>query len=236
MPEEVTRERHFRKSVVLIPVAIIAAILAGVWIYQGLDLSGARARKTADDARELNNDLEASARSMDPHCCGWKPHWEDSGISTNAIDGTKTEFLTTESVDPEGVDSGSLRYAELRICFENGKLCGGNSAGVGVEVHEMVAPLDDDSEYSTSTRLKFDDEKPHHEIWGISDDHDMLFPHGHEPTFVTELTQHNKLVLEFSYYEKAPRSVTFDLSGLAEKMKSENLVVQQATKAGSKVQ
>jgi hypothetical protein len=234
MPEEVTPKKHSRKGMVLIPVAIAAVVLVGTLIYQGLDLNGARARKTADDIRGLNNEIEASTRSINPHCCGWKPHWEDSGTSTNAIDGTRTEFLTTESVDPEGVDSGSMRYAELRICFENGKLCGGKSIGVGVEVHEMVAPLDDDSEYSTATRLKFDDEKLLREIWGISDDHDMLFPHGRETTFVTQLTQHNKLVLEFSYYEKAPRSVTFDLSGLADKMKSENLVVQQATKAGGK--
>lgn len=234
MPEEATPEKHSRKSVVLIPVAIIAAALVGVWIYQAFDLSGAQARKFADAKHELNNEWDAQLHSTDPHCCGWEPHWDGSGISTNAIDGTKTEFLSTESVDPEGVDSGSMRYAELRICFENGKLCGGKSIGVGVEVHEMVAPLDDESEYSTSARLKFDDEKPHHEIWGISDDHDMLFPHGRETAFTAQLTQHNKLVLEFSYYEKAPRSVTFDLSGLADKMKSENLVVQQATKVGGK--
>jgi hypothetical protein len=216
----------------LIPAAIVAAILIGVWLYRSLDLSGARARKTADDIHQLDNEMEASTRSIDPHCCGWKPHWESSGISTNAIDGTKTEFISTESVDPEGADSGSMRYAELRICFENGKVCGGKSIGVGVEVHEMVAPLDDESEYSTPARLKFDDEKPLRQVWGISDDHDMLFPHGHEAAFVNQLTQHNKLVLEFSYFEKAPRSVTFDLSGLANKMKSENLVAQQMTRAG----
>ncbi len=226
MSEEVEPGKQFRKSMVLIPAAIVAAILVGLWIYRSLDLSGARARKAADDLRELTNEMNASARSIDPHCCGWKPHWASSGISVNAIDGTKTEFLTTESVDPESVDSGSMRYAELRICFENGKLCGGNSIGVGVEAHGMVAPMDGDSEYRTSTRLKFDDEKPIRQIWGISDDHDMLFPHGNETTFVTQLTQHKKLVLEFSYYEKAPRSVTFDLSGLGDKMKSENLATR----------
>jgi hypothetical protein len=100
MPEEATPEKHFKKSVVLIPAAIVAAALVGVWIYQAFDLSGARARKFADANRELNNELDAQLRSTDPHCCGWKPHWETSGLSTNPIDGTKTEFLTTESVTP----------------------------------------------------------------------------------------------------------------------------------------
>jgi hypothetical protein len=36
--------------------------------------------------------------------------------------------------------------------------------------------------------------------------------------------QHKKLVVEFSYYEQAPRTVTFDLSGLADKLRSDNLM------------
>jgi hypothetical protein len=35
-------------------------------------------------------------RETDPHC-GWKPHWDDSGVSVNLIDGAKTEFLSLES-------------------------------------------------------------------------------------------------------------------------------------------
>ena len=44
--------------------------------------------------------------------------------------------------------------------------------------------------------------------------------------FLDQIMQHNKLVLEFSYYEKSARTVTFDLQGLADKMKTENLAVQ----------
>jgi hypothetical protein len=227
MSDEAIPQIHFGRGMVIILVTVVAAILVGVWVYQGLDLSGARARKTADDIRELNNEMDATNRSMDPHCCGWKPHWEASGITTNGIDGTKTEFLTTESTDPEGADSGSLRYAEMKICFENGKLCGGNDIGIGIDVHEMVAPLED-SEYRTSVRLRFDDGKPIRQTWGISDGHDALFPIGREQQFLADLTQHSKLVLEFSYFEKAPRTVTFDLSGLAEKMKSESLRMDSA--------
>ncbi len=228
MPEEAIPQKRFRKSAIIIPAVFVAAVLVGIWVYQGLDLSGARARKTADDIRELTNEIDATNRSMDPHCCGWKPHWGASGVTTNAIDGTKTEFLTTESTDPEGSDSGSLRYAELKICFDNGKLCGGQDIGVGVQVHGMVAVQDKDSEYSTPVRIKFDDAKPIRQTWGISDDHEMLFPSGREKEFSAGLTKHGKLVLEFSYFEKAPRTVTFDLSGLADKMKSENLGMESA--------
>jgi hypothetical protein len=165
-----------------------------------------------------------SLRESDPHC-GWKPQWADSGISTNAIDGTKTEFLSLDSTDPDGMDFGKLHYAELRICFENGKLCGGRHVGVAVNAHGMIQSLgyQTGQQYSTPVRLKFDDEKPLRQTWGIADSHDALFPYGREKQFLTQLTLHKKLVLEFSYYEKAPRTVIFEISGLADKMKSKNL-------------
>jgi len=174
---------------------------------------------------EASFDPCESLRDTDPHC-GWKPHWDDSGVSTNAIDGTKTEFLSLESSDADGMDFGKLHYAELRICFENGKLCGGKHVGVGVTVHGMLASEGYESEYSTPVRLKLDDEKPLSQTWGISDSHETLFPYGREKQFLNQIMQHNKLVLEFSYYEKSARTVTFDLSGLVDKMKAGNLTVQ----------
>jgi hypothetical protein len=174
---------------------------------------------------EASFDPCESLREADPHC-GWKAHWENSSVTTNAIDGTKTEFLSLESSDPDGTDLGKLHYAELRICFENGKLCGRQHVGVGVAVHGMLSSEGYDSQYSTAVRLKLDDEKPLSQTWGISDSHDTLFPYGREKQFLSQLIQHNKLVLEFSYYEKSARTVTFDLSGLADKMKAENLAVQ----------
>jgi hypothetical protein len=181
--------------------------------------------------RETTFDPCESIREENPHC-GWQPHWDASGVSTNAIDGTRTEFLSIESTDPDGMDYGKLHYAELRICFENSRLCGGKSIGVGITVHGMVAPLGYESEYSTPVRMKFDDDKAIRQTWGISDDHDTLFPEGRERQFVDDLSQHNKLVLEFSYYEKAARTVTFEVAGLAEKMKSEGLVAREAAKSG----
>jgi hypothetical protein len=174
---------------------------------------------------EANFDPCESLRATDPHC-GWKSHWESSGVSTNAIDGTKTEFLSLESSDADGIDFGKLHYAELRICFENGKLCEGQHVGVGITVHGTLASEGYETEYSTPVRLKLDAERPLSQTWGISDSHETLFPYGHEKQFLDQLMKHNKLVLEFSYYEKSARTVTFDLSGLADQIKEENLAVQ----------
>lgn len=170
------------------------------------------------DSGKANFDPCESLREQDPHC-GWKAHWEDSAVSVNAIDGTKTEFLTMESLDPDGTDDGDLHYATLKLCFDNGKLCGGKSIGVGVRVHGML----DDSDYNTAVRYKFDDGSPVRQAWGVSDDHEMLFPFGREKQFAAELGQHRKLILEFSYFEKAPRTVNFDLTGLDAAMKSKGL-------------
>jgi hypothetical protein len=174
---------------------------------------------------EASFDPCESLREADPHC-GWKAHWESSSVTTNAIDGTKTEFLSLESSDADGTDFGKLHYAELRICFENGKLCGEHHVRVGVTVHGMLSSKGYEAEYSTPVRLKLDEEKPLSQTWGISDDHDTLFPYGREKQFLGELMEHNKMVLEFSYYEKSARTVTFDLPGLADKMKAENLTGQ----------
>ena len=175
------------------------------------------------------------ARDIDPHC-GWKPHWDDSGVSTNAIDGTKKELLSLESTTADGAASGSLHYATLTICFENGKLCErGRAVGVYVAVHGMLEPVsyEPDEDTRTSVRLKFDDEKPLGQTWDITEDHDALYPARNEKQFVDQLLHQQRLVLEFSYYEKAPRTVTFDLSGLADEMKSVNLVAEEITKVSA---
>jgi hypothetical protein len=158
-------------------------------------------------------------RRINPHC-DWKPHWDDAGVSTNAIDGTKTEFLTLESSDSDGMDYGRIHYAELRLCFENGGVCGNGIVGVGVTLKGMVSS---DRNNSTPVRLKFDNEEPARESWGISSDHDTLYPYGHEAQFLSQLILHKKLILEFSYYEKTPRTITFELSGLLDKMQAQGL-------------
>jgi hypothetical protein len=101
-------------------------------------------------------------------------------VSVNAIDGTKSEFLSMESLDADGIDSGDLHYAAIKLCFDNGNLCHGNIIGAGIRVHGMLASLGYESEYSTPVRLKFDDGTPKRETWGMSEDHETLFPSGHE--------------------------------------------------------
>jgi hypothetical protein len=46
-------------------------------------------------------------RKMDPHC-GWEPHWDDTGVSVNAIDGTRTELLAIDSSDADGRNSAEV--------------------------------------------------------------------------------------------------------------------------------
>ena len=225
MPDDANSHERFRTNLILIPVIVAVAILGGIWIYQDFDLSGDGARKLAENLRAIDRDYDAISRAQDPHCCGWKARWEDTGVSTNAIDGTVTRFLSSESVDPDGADSGSMHYAELRICFRNGRLCSGRAVGVAVDVHGMVEPAgyEPDEDSRTPVRVRFDEEKPVRQKWGITEDHDALYPSGHEEQFLGQLTQHHKLLLEFSYYEKAPRTVTFDLTGLSEKMMMDGL-------------
>jgi hypothetical protein len=195
------------------------ALCVAAFLLVGCE-SGSAPQKAAEV--KATSDPCENLRQLDPHC-GWHPHWNDSGASTNAIDGTKSQFLSLDSSDPDGMTIGRMTYAELRVCFENGRLCGHNTIGVGVTVDGMVSPLNYEHEHNTSVRVKFDDEKAVRQTWGISDDHDTLFPMGREKPFLFELLKHNKLILEFSYYEKAPRTVTFELSGLGEKMKSSGI-------------
>jgi len=164
-----------------------------------------------------NSDPCKELRELDPHC-GWAPHWTASNHSS-PMDNVKTDFLTIDSTTADGFSAGSLSYANIRVCFEGGKLCGHGAVGVGVNVDGMVRPSSS-TMYSTPVRVKFDDEKPISESWGITDDHRGLFPYGKEQRFLTQLLQHKQLILEFSYYEHAPRTVTFQLAGLEDSLNS----------------
>jgi hypothetical protein len=125
-----------------------ALVILAVGLLSGCDKSNSGVRQKA----ETKIDPCETLRQLDPHC-DWSPHWEHSGPSTNAIDGTKTEFLSLDSSEPDG-------STELRICFENGQLCRHGKVGVGVMGNDMIAPINYENEHSTSVRTKFDDEKP----------------------------------------------------------------------------
>jgi hypothetical protein len=79
------------------------------WYVKDFQASALPVSSTAAPKSEAGFDPCESLRDTDPHC-GSKPHWESSGVSTNAIDGTKTEFVSIESSDADGMDFGKLHY------------------------------------------------------------------------------------------------------------------------------
>jgi hypothetical protein len=178
--------------------------------------------QSRDTTSEAKFDPCDQLREVDPHC-GWKPHWYHSEGRTNAIDGIKSEFLSLESTDADGESLGRLEYAKLTLCFENKKLCGHQTVGIGVTVGGMLQSLNYESNHSTPVRIKFDNEPAVRETWGIADDNDTLLPFHQEKRFFSQLVAHKKLILEFSYYEKAPRTITFELSGLSDALQADSL-------------
>lgn len=204
-----------------LPVIMMLAVLTGC-------NSGER-QSTQSEERPQSvakfDPCSKSARDQDAHC-DWKPHWEDTGAIINALDGTKTEFLLLESTDPDGFDFGQLHYATLKLCFKNGKPCGGTHMTVAFEVHGVVRSLNDDTQYQTSVRFRFDNEPLMKQVWTIADSRDAFGPSsGKTRVFISQLLRHKKLILEFSYDEHSPRTLTFDLSDLTEKIKSTGLSV-----------
>ena len=142
--------------------------------------------------------------------------WRIQDPEISPIDGVKTQFISLEANE-------SSRYSDNRIaivlCFENGKLTH-KHVGARVDVGGFVAGSDGDG---GSVRLKFDDEKPTRESWGVADSHDALFPFRNESYFLARLLKHKTLAFEFSYYEKAAQTVTFNIAGLADAMRSAGL-------------
>jgi hypothetical protein len=198
--------------------------MKALWLFLPfLLLSGLSCSKSHEATPESKFDPCDHVRELDPHC-GWKPHWYHIDGGTNAIDGTKTDFLSLDSTDADAVNFGRLHYATLKLCFENKKLCRHRAVGAGITVNGMLQSASSESSYSTPVRLKFDDEQAARQTWGISDDHDTLFPSGREKQFFSQLLAHNKLILEFSYYQKAPRTITFDLAGLSDALQTNALL------------
>lgn len=151
--------------------------------------------------------------------------WYVQTPSVNPIDGVKTQLLSTEGT-PEG---------SLVLAFDNGKL---STKHVGLRVQTSQGIIDY-NEYSRATvRLRFDDESPTTQSWGVSDDHTSVTPYQHEDHFLSQILSHKKLVVEYRLYERAPQTVTFILTGLAGEMikaglfdPSEKVKAQEAKEA-----
>ena len=128
------------------------------------------------------------------------------------IDGTKTQMLSTGPVG-----------RRLVLCFENGKLCGGNNIGVFVTSPCWVDGGEETgTRYKRRVRLRFDMDKFLVEIWGISDDHRGIFPYSPK-NFISSLKTHKSLAVEFGCDRSDSDVVTFDIHGLQAAIESAGL-------------
>jgi hypothetical protein len=108
------------------------------------------------------------------------------------------------------------RDVQLVLCFRNGKLISSPNVGVRVDVGGFV------SDSNGAVRLRFDNEAATRSTWGRTSSHDALYPPD-QTRMLMQLMHHSKLAVEFSLYEEAAETVTFDLTGLADEMKSAGL-------------
>lgn len=187
---------------------------------------GCTQQQAAQPAADSHSSTTASSTSTQVRQSSW--HVQDPEI--NPLDGAKTQFLSTGSLEGKLEEHyisglGSLpnykSTAKIVLCFENGKLCSSRSIGARIDVDGFV------SSDSGSVRLKYDDGQPIRQRWSASDSHNSLFPYGREKQFLAALLGHKQLYFEFSKYEEAEQVVTFDVAGLADAMKNAGLKVPQ---------
>src|SRR5258706_542783 len=134
-----------------------------------------------------------------------KSAWMVQAPTISAMDGEKSQFLYSWSEETTPLHE----QPRLVLAFDNGRLSK-KHCGVSINAEGMVNPEGGEyGEYKTHVRVKFDDEKPISQTWSITDSHDALSPHG-EAQFLAQMLRHRKLIVEFSYYEKSPETVTFD--------------------------
>ncbi|HEV7217919.1 MAG: hypothetical protein ACHP8A_19395 [Terriglobales bacterium] len=153
----------------------------------------------------------SKAAELAPNNAPEPSRWYVQGAEVNPIDGSKNQILSLDARES---------YRDHRICivlsFHNGKLSRG-TIGTRLDVDDFVTV--DGSE----VRMKFDNDKPIQEHWSGGDSHDTLFPYGRENQFLVNLLRHKELALEFSCYEKAPQTVTFNIQGLSGDLKAAGL-------------
>lgn len=168
-------------------------------------LSGCESPHFSPSALQLDN----SASTTPKLDSGWYIQQPE----VNPIDGAKTQILY----------AGSLG-SRLVLCFENGKLCSGNQAGVFITSPCVVdSDRDNDSTaYERSVRLRFDAERPQRETWGISDDRKGIFPHSPK-TFIAELYKHKQVMVEFGCDTGDNDVLTYDIHNLQAAIESAGL-------------
>jgi hypothetical protein len=139
-----------------------------------------------------------------------KTDWNVSAPKINPMDNVSTQFVTTGDV------------VKLVFCFESGKLCGHGNVPVFLTSPCWIDGNEAGS-YYRKMRVKFDDDRPIAENWGITDDHKALFPLRRQ-AFVTEVKKHRTLMVEFGCDRSDPGDViTLGVQGLQEALDSANL-------------
>lgn len=141
-----------------------------------------------------------------------KTDWKVSAPDLNPMDNVSTQFVSTGYI------------VKLVLCFRNGRPCRDGSAPVFVTSPCWIDG-DEPGSYHRKVRVKFDDEEPIAEHWGITDDHKGLTP-PHTEVFVSELKKHKRLMVEFGCARSDVGEVTtLPIQGLQEALNSANLNV-----------
>jgi hypothetical protein len=132
-------------------------------------------------------------------------NWSLTTSEVNAMDGVATPYLNS-------ADRGVF----LHLCFQSNGAC-----DVPVVVQ---APLDcfiennvDGYSYRRQVRVRFDDEKPQVEAWGIVDSHHAIYQRGPKAAFIDRLKKHKKFTIELGCASYDSDVVTLD-AGLTEAM------------------
>ena len=211
-----TARRIFLKHLCLYAGAFLLFVSAGCTQQQGSPPPTPEAKETSTSS--------SPSTSASP--------WRIQDPKINPLDGAKTQFLSAGSLEGKmehhyisGLGDIPLykSTAEIVVCFENGKLCGGTSIGARIDIDGFVSSDD------RSVRLKYDDGQPIRQQWSRSDSHDSLFPSGREKQFLAGLLNHKRLYFEFSKYEEAPQVVTFVIEGLPDAMQKAGLKIPPTT-------
>lgn len=142
-------------------------------------------------------------------------------------DKPKTEWHVTEprinpmnNVSTQFVANGEA--VRIVLCFSDRKPCAHDSVPVYVRSPCWIDGNEPGSHFRT-IQVKFDDQKPTKEVWGITDDNKGLVP-PRPRAFVGQLNKHKTMMVQFGCDRSDPGEVvTLDINGLQETLDSANL-------------
>jgi hypothetical protein len=175
--------------------------------------------KRAETTQDIMNDIDRQIADGVQHQQEQKrehPTWIVQAPKVNPVDGSRDQILVLHA-------EGRPQIA-IVLAFHNGRLYQGDICGVRIDVDGFVTTE------GSNVRLRFDDGKISEGQWAGTDSHESLFPSGYQVAFLKNLMSHTKLAFEFSLYEGAPQTVTFNIAGLSDVMKTNSLIVAETSK------